>query len=72
MSHPPVFPAFLEALAENPEAIQELSPMTFWRYANGILPKGIDWLMRHPNLLRALAEDAERQQAQEPELAGVH
>jgi hypothetical protein len=34
--------------------------MTQWRYANGVLPKVLQWLFQHPDLLRALAEDAEQ------------
>jgi len=54
---------FRECLKEIP--LQNLSQATRWRYANGDLPKGILWLLNHPQLLRALADDAERNQTAE-------
>lgn len=53
--------SFHRALADTPQAVHELTPMTYWRYVNGKFPKALDWLIRHPNLLRALAADAERE-----------
>jgi hypothetical protein len=54
---------FHGALRRHPEAIAELDDRTYGRYARGIFPAGIAWLMRYPQLLRALAADAERNRA---------
>lgn len=51
--------SFHKALQETPEAIRDLTPMTYWRYVNGQFPKALDWLFKYPGLLRALASDAE-------------
>jgi hypothetical protein len=53
---------FVEAIRRNPSVANELNPMTFWRYVNGQFPKALRWLMQHPELLRALADDAEAAQ----------
>jgi hypothetical protein len=53
-------PAFREALSKNLSAMIGMPLMTQWRYANGVLPKVLQWLFQHPDLLRALAEDAEQ------------
>jgi hypothetical protein len=60
MSNTPI--TFREELARTPDAMRELPLSTYYRYINGIYPKAVDWLMRHPNLLRALAADAEQSQ----------
>jgi hypothetical protein len=53
-------PVFREALSKNLPAMTGIPLMTQWRYANGIFPKVLQWLFKHPDLLRALAEDAEQ------------
>jgi hypothetical protein len=53
-------PAFREALSKNLPAMTGIPLMTQWRYANGVFPKILQWLFKHPDLLRALAEDAEQ------------
>lgn len=53
-------PIFRDALSKNLHAMADLPLMTQWRYANGIFPKVLQWLFKHPDLLRALAEDAEQ------------
>lgn len=55
--------SFRQALASQPEAATQLPPATFYRYVNGNVPAAVRWLMRYPALLRALADDAERDQA---------
>ena len=62
MAEPIKTPLFREALSKVPAATASLPTMTLWRYTNGLFPKSLRWLLRHPQLLRALAEDAERQQ----------
>lgn len=59
MNQDPTF--FREALIRHPDAVAELSANTFWRYVNGELPKSIVWMLRHPALLRALADCADSQ-----------
>ena len=39
--------------------IAELPPETFRRYASGELPRAVQWLMRHPALLRTIADFVE-------------
>jgi hypothetical protein len=51
---------FAQELAKHPEAVAELSDATYWRYSNNMFPKAVQWLRRHPRLLRALLADAER------------
>jgi hypothetical protein len=53
-------PKFIAALQQHPSAVHDLTSMTFWRYINGQFPKVIQWLFKYPELLRALAEDAEQ------------
>jgi len=50
---------FRLTLAQHPDAAEELSDETLLRYVRGEFPKAVLWLMKHPALLRALAEDAE-------------
>jgi len=57
----PKLTEFRTALARNPEALDELSDDSFLRYARGEFPQAVKWLMRYPELLRALARDAEQQ-----------
>lgn len=57
-----------QALQLVPEAAFELSPDTQRRYLNGLLPQNFQWLLRHPKLLRILADYAE---ADEARLKGV-
>ena len=52
--------AFRAALAQHPDAVDELSDDTLLRYTRGNFPKAVQWLLRYPSLLRALADDAER------------
>lgn len=52
---------FRRALQCHPEAAVELPAETFRRYAHGMLPKALRWLLRHPAMLRTLAEQVERQ-----------
>jgi hypothetical protein len=56
-------PLFCEAMRRHPEAVSELAPETFRRYASGELPKAVDWLLRHPDMLRTLVELLEREAA---------
>jgi hypothetical protein len=52
-------PRFIAALQQHPSAVHDLTSMTFWRYINGQFPKALRWIVQYPELLRALAEDAE-------------
>ena len=52
---------FRATLAASPEAVKELSDDSILRYARGQFPKALLWLIRHPALLSALAEDAQQQ-----------
>ncbi len=52
---------FRAALAQNPDALNELSDDTLLRYTRGNFPKVVQWLLRYPSLLRALAEDGENE-----------
>ena len=49
---------FRSALTRHPEAAIELSDDTRDRYKRGQIPKVILWLLRHPALIKALADDA--------------
>lgn len=60
--------AFRTALAQLPEAVNELSDDTLIRYARGDFPKVVRWLIRHPSLLRALADDADGESQQATDL----
>jgi hypothetical protein len=51
---------FRRALALRPEALADLPLNTGWRYMNGEFPKAVRWLLQYPDILRALADDAER------------
>ena len=53
--------SFRVALAQYPDAVNELSDDTLLRYTRGNFPKAVQWLLRYPALLRALADDAEQQ-----------
>jgi len=53
--------SFRAALAQHPEAVEELSDDTLLRYTRGNFPKAVQWLIRYPLLLRGLADDAERE-----------
>lgn len=55
---------FRAALLKRPEAMDEIAHDTIVRYLRGDMPRAVRWLMRHPDLLRALAQDAEEAQAQ--------
>jgi hypothetical protein len=57
-----------QALQLVPEAAFELSPDTHRRYSHGLIPQMFQWLLRHPKLLRILADYAE---ADEARLKGV-
>ncbi len=47
---------FTRALEKNKD---DLDYHTYWRYTKaGRMPKVITWLARHPDLAKALAEDA--------------
>jgi hypothetical protein len=52
------FPHFRETLLRNPEAGIELVDETRRRYLDGQFPSMVRWLIRHPQLLEALAADA--------------
>ena len=57
------FPRALRALGPNDSArgaVLGLSRRCVQAYASGDWPKGLESLMREPDLLRALADDAER------------
>ncbi|MDP9317023.1 MAG: hypothetical protein M3R24_40250 [Chloroflexota bacterium] len=56
----PRIASFLDTLKQHPEATAELPVNTYWRYVNAIFPGMVVWLMCYPALLRALADDAER------------
>lgn len=56
--------AFRSALVQIPQAVEELPNKTLVRYMQGDFPKAVQWLLRHPALLRALADDAERKSAE--------
>lgn len=43
---------------DNPETLKELPKNTRDRYRNAEFPLAVLWLLRHPELLRALADDA--------------
>lgn len=60
---------FRAALAQHPEAIDELSEDSFLRYARGQFPQAVQWMMRYPALLHALARDAERLQKDDQPVA---
>lgn len=48
-----------EALKQHPDALKSLPETTRDRYRAGQLPKAILWLLRHPGLLRTLADMTE-------------
>jgi hypothetical protein len=52
-------PFFHQVLQRHPEAVAELPPETFRRYASGELPRAVQWLMRHPAMLRTIADFVE-------------
>ncbi len=52
--------AFRAALAQHPDAVNELSDDTLLRYTRGNFPKAVQWLLRYPALMRALADDADQ------------
>lgn len=58
----PKLSEFRAALARHPDALDELTDDSFLRYARGEFPQAVKWLMKYPELLRALANDAERLQ----------
>lgn len=53
--------SFRRILSQHPTALRELSDDTRLRYEKGKFPKAVQWLLRYPALMRALADDAERQ-----------
>lgn len=65
---------FLLALQRNPQAVADLPPDTFRRYAGGRLPRSFQWLLRHPQLLSTLAELAQssQQSTMDPRLLTKH
>lgn len=61
---PPIdYTEFSQTLARTPAAGIELSDDTRARYMRGVVPNQIDWLVRHPALLRALLRVAETYQS---------
>lgn len=56
---------FRSTLEKTPEAAIELSDDTRARYRQGQVPQVIQWLVRHPALLRALLRDADQVAAPE-------
>lgn len=58
---------FRAALRANPDALAALKPATRDRYRSGRFPHVIRWLLAHPDVLRALANDAEIAQETPPE-----
>jgi|GEM_PF-6497845 len=50
---------FQNAIKRTPELARQIPQPTLWRYTNGKLPKAIQYLLQHPDLLRALAADAD-------------
>lgn len=67
MSQPIPVQEFRTQLEKHPEFLSSLAPATAYRYRNGVLPAVVsNWLLQHPALLRALAEDAERHQTAAP------
>lgn len=59
---PLLLPTFRETLKRHPDALKELPETTRDRYRAGMLPRNfVRWLLRHPQLLYALAEDAKNQ-----------
>lgn len=63
LKQPIQLPTFQAALERHPEFLADLPVNTAWRYRRGLLPTIISRLIKQPALLRALADDAERQQA---------
>lgn len=51
--------AYRAAIKANPECVAGLTKNTRDRYRNAAFPRAVLWLLRHPELLRALAYDAE-------------
>lgn len=49
-------PRFQEALKAHSES---LATGTYWRYANGLIPAFGQFIINRPDLIQALAEDAE-------------
>lgn len=62
--HVPRFSAALKERAEEFRRTQR--DATYWRYSIGVLPKVIERLMDHPELLDALAADARALKDAEP------
>lgn len=52
------FKQFRTTLERHPEAAIELSDDTRMRYKRGQVPQILRWLIRHPALIQALADDA--------------
>lgn len=55
-----------EALRYHPAAAADLPAETYRRYVQGQLPKPILWLLRHPGMLRTLADLADEQSSPSP------
>lgn len=53
-------PRFRAELRRDDDARNELKDTTLFRYAKGVLPSVMVWFLRHPAMLRALADDAEQ------------
>jgi hypothetical protein len=49
---------FRKSLRANPDAIRELPDASMRRYSAGDFPHVVNWLLRFPDLLKALALDA--------------
>lgn len=63
MNKPLELEEFRATLDRTPQAAIELSDDTRDRYKRGNVPKVIRWLIRHPDLLRALLRDAKNTKA---------
>lgn len=50
--------AYRECIRQNPDVLRGLPKNTRDRYRNADFPTAVLWLLRHPELLRALADDA--------------
>ena len=62
MERPIKVRCFYKALSANPEAMADLPFSTQLRYVRGQFPKALEWLFKYPELLRALADDADEHQ----------
>lgn len=52
----------LKALHQHPQAAEELAPTTLRRYSAGRVPQSVQWILRHPRMLRYLADLIETQE----------